>query len=1035
MTGRIKSGEVMEFSISSISNSVSKLSTDEEMTLSRASMEDAASRLADNTKPETISNERIRNGDEILGIYLVSSDAVLGGMGSVWKVHHQSWNTDLAMKRPKPRFFAESSEKRKKEFIDECENWIHLGLHPNIVSCYYVREIGGVPTIFSEWMDGGSLKDVIRDGSLYAGTEMEICARILDIAIQTERGLAYSHGRGLIHQDVKPGNILLTKDWRAKVADFGLARAQNQLTGRERPLSVGYTLEYCPREQSEGAKAEPWMDFYAWALTVAEMFMGKRLWKTGAEAAEQWDSFSTQCKVPIPEAMQALITRLLEAEYTDLTGIDGELTSIYREICKTDYPRKTYESVSDTADTLNNRALSMLDLGQREQAAALWEEALTRSPDHVYATFNSLIYQWYEGKIDDLQVIRRLKELDLNLNTPESGEALQLARICRGRDEAVKTVQCSPVITESMPPEAEEIYRRSHVCLDDSELQDNEGSDKRFWDCGGERMIQLTADCTRIWDTVNEKCIAEIGPLPQAGAVSFAHWDEERFSLLLGTTGYIKKTGRNAHISEFYGRVVVDSGKMQFFDMKNGRCVRTLIPGVSEEYPENEDVSEHVFGWAVMARDGMCYCYPNEDRSCLHYRRPDLKPAPAAWLVSTVENYERARKKKEEIDACIDAARKKLDSGDMAEAFAAVDQGYRLLNGMKNAGIWEISAECGRYGRICGVKGTEETTVSEQEAADLLEVNERDYTRYLGGFEVNNWWPHPVKPEMVRKYPIVARYDKESKKDRKKLRLKEPLFGDSQTVISPDGRYLFFEARRAESEEMFLFAADTLTGKILSEAKLSGGINCISPDGRTLVSISENRVYTYAVSGRGKQVRMERNELEYDAGYGEYIRQVCFRPDGRALCILTDSGAISLFDLSSGEQYLIRAPGGYIMNVTTKIRNYLTADGPDSFVCQLGENEVKKWRIEYTWEFPGWTDWDEAARPYLETFLFFYPQWTESDFVLLTEQLQLRGLGYIRPDGIRSKLYEIQKEAGQDIRKRRKSRIGKELLQMGWGLV
>ena len=92
----------------------------------------------------------------ILDTYKVTSDAISGGMGSVWRVHHNSWNTDLAMKRPQPRFFAEGGYAKKAQFVSECENWINLGLHPNIVSCYYVREIGGVPTIFSEWMNGGT---------------------------------------------------------------------------------------------------------------------------------------------------------------------------------------------------------------------------------------------------------------------------------------------------------------------------------------------------------------------------------------------------------------------------------------------------------------------------------------------------------------------------------------------------------------------------------------------------------------------------------------------------------------------------------------------------------------------------------------------------------------------------------------------------------------------------------------------------------------------------------------------------------------
>ena len=156
----------------------------------------------------------------MLETYEVISEAIRGGMGSVWKVHHSSWNVDLAMKRPQPKYFTEGSQGRKEIFIHECRAWINLGLHPNIVSCYYVREIGGVPTVFSEWMDNGSLEDRIRDRTLYSGTEDVVRRRLLDIAIQFARGLHYAHeaGGGLIHQDVKPANLLLTKGWDAKVA-------------------------------------------------------------------------------------------------------------------------------------------------------------------------------------------------------------------------------------------------------------------------------------------------------------------------------------------------------------------------------------------------------------------------------------------------------------------------------------------------------------------------------------------------------------------------------------------------------------------------------------------------------------------------------------------------------------------------------------------------------------------------------------------------------------------------------------------------
>ena len=173
-------------------------------------------------------------------------------MGSVWRVHHKDWNVDLAMKRPQPKFFSEGSQQRKEDFIHECESWIELGLHPNIVSCYYVRSIGGVPSIFSEWMDGGSLKDQLRDRTLYHGEPGEILEKLLDIAIQTARGLRFSHSKDLLHLDVKPGNILMNKEGDVKLSDFGLSKAGSKLTEGTAQAISGYTAEYCPDEYSNG---------------------------------------------------------------------------------------------------------------------------------------------------------------------------------------------------------------------------------------------------------------------------------------------------------------------------------------------------------------------------------------------------------------------------------------------------------------------------------------------------------------------------------------------------------------------------------------------------------------------------------------------------------------------------------------------------------------------------------------------------------------------------------------------------------------
>ena len=379
---------------------------------------------------DAISNESITKGISISGIYDVISDPIKGGMGSVWKVHHNGWNMDLAMKRPLPKYFAEGSERRKENFIRECEDWIDLGLHPNIVSCYYVREIGGVPTIFSEWMENGSLESRIKDQTLYSGTYKAVQERLLDIAIQFARGLHYAHEskKGLIHQDVKPDNLLLTLGWDAKVADFGLARARTKLEEDSRGSAAqgadsgavqaaapstepgtspntepvvaysGCTPAYCSYEQDAKKPVSRQTDIYSWALSVLEMYLGSRPWKSGPEAGNRFRDYlkEERFRVKIPDGMSELLGQCLAEDPSGRPQGFGEiiakLQDIYQETIGEVYPRPEPDAAPDTADSLNNRALSYLDLGKDDQAEGLWEQALEKDATLADAVFNRALF-------------------------------------------------------------------------------------------------------------------------------------------------------------------------------------------------------------------------------------------------------------------------------------------------------------------------------------------------------------------------------------------------------------------------------------------------------------------------------------------------------------------------------------------------------------------------------------------------------------------------------------------------------------------
>jgi serine/threonine protein kinase len=270
-------------------------------------------------------------GDVILDLYRVIDTLGEGGFGTVYKVRHQGWNIDLAVKSLKPEIVAAAGG--VENFEREAETWVNLGLHPHTVSCYYVRRIESSPLVFAEYVAGGSLHDWIEQRRLYDGGAAASLQRILDIAIQFAWGLHYAHEQGLIHQDVKPANVMLTPDGVAKVTDFGLANeraiatilnssltkegqrgsASDSLGDSSAASTPGYanaglrpasltgslmvagggvmTPGYCSPEQANKETLTRRSDLWSWGLSVLEMFQGERTWPVGTIAAQALENY------------------------------------------------------------------------------------------------------------------------------------------------------------------------------------------------------------------------------------------------------------------------------------------------------------------------------------------------------------------------------------------------------------------------------------------------------------------------------------------------------------------------------------------------------------------------------------------------------------------------------------------------------------------------------------------------------------------------------------------------------------------------
>jgi predicted Ser/Thr protein kinase len=139
--------------------------------------------------------------------------------------------------------------------------------HPNIVGVYDTGTEDGTHFIVMEYVDGRTLKDVIRaEGPLYPERAAEICADVCS-------ALAAAHARGLIHRDIKPGNVMLTPDGKVKVMDFGIARATTSETITQTAAVVG-TAQYISPEQAQGQTVDYRSDLYSVGCCLYEMLTG-----------------------------------------------------------------------------------------------------------------------------------------------------------------------------------------------------------------------------------------------------------------------------------------------------------------------------------------------------------------------------------------------------------------------------------------------------------------------------------------------------------------------------------------------------------------------------------------------------------------------------------------------------------------------------------------------------------------------------------------------------------------------------------------
>jgi len=204
-------------------------------------------------------------GELIAGRYELAELVGTGGMSSVYRAHDRLLERDVALKVLHQQFTADDDYVER--FRREARSVAQLS-HPNIVTVIDRGEQDGRQFIVFEYVDGENLKSLVeREGPLPE-------AEAIGLTLQVARALGFAHEHGLVHRDVKPQNVLLNGDGRAKVTDFGIARSLEVHGGLTQTGTVLGTSDYIAPEQARGSRVDAQSDIYSLGAVLYELLTG-----------------------------------------------------------------------------------------------------------------------------------------------------------------------------------------------------------------------------------------------------------------------------------------------------------------------------------------------------------------------------------------------------------------------------------------------------------------------------------------------------------------------------------------------------------------------------------------------------------------------------------------------------------------------------------------------------------------------------------------------------------------------------------------
>jgi tRNA A-37 threonylcarbamoyl transferase component Bud32 len=215
-----------------------------------------------------------------------------GGMADVYQATDDELGRDVAVKVLAARYAEDESLRRR--FSREALAAARLSGNPHIVTIFDVAEHAGRPMIVMELVSGGSLAERLTPGVPYRPQQ------VLDWLDDAAAAIDAAHAAGIVHRDVKPGNLLLDERGRIKVADFGIASAAGLDSFTQTGTILG-TAGYLSPEQARGERAGPGSDRYGLAVVAWELLTGRRPFEAQTPTAEA----AAHVQAPVPSISAA----------------------------------------------------------------------------------------------------------------------------------------------------------------------------------------------------------------------------------------------------------------------------------------------------------------------------------------------------------------------------------------------------------------------------------------------------------------------------------------------------------------------------------------------------------------------------------------------------------------------------------------------------------------------------------------------------------------------------------------------------------